>query len=236
MVVRHHAIDFVSGALVFPGGSVDPCDRKIELHRCADKAEEHDAETRCLRVAAIREAFEESGFFLARRAGTKKFITAQELNDIQIKYRTPLLTGQITFENIVHEEDLILATDVLVPFAHWITPEGMRKRFNTHFFLAQVPSDYNGSHDGFEMVDSIWIRPRDALTQALSGRFKIVAPTRLNLQKLGQHQTSSDAIRVARSRSIYTVLPQLLAANPEGSPQRIRIPFEAGYGGTVFEV
>ena len=26
MVVRHHEIDFASGALVFPGGKVDPAD------------------------------------------------------------------------------------------------------------------------------------------------------------------------------------------------------------------
>src|SRR5260221_14786458 len=64
MVVRHYAIDFASGALVFPGGSVDPGDHDLaaQVGRCA-------AGATALHVAAIRETFEECGVLLARPHG-----------------------------------------------------------------------------------------------------------------------------------------------------------------------
>jgi 8-oxo-dGTP pyrophosphatase MutT (NUDIX family) len=240
MVVRHHEIDFASGALVFPGGSVDPEDGGIAERGHVDKTVDVDASAVTLRIAAIREAFEESGFLLARRAGSDGFVTAEELKDLQIRYRTALLSGETTFERMIVQENLTLATDALLPFAHWITPERVPKRFDTHFFLARVPSDHTsdhiGSHDGRETVESLWIRPGDALSQAASGRFTIVVATRLNLQKLGRNHTAAEALRGARNEPIFTVLPELVVSSEGDNRRRIRIPLEAGYRGTVFEV
>src|SRR5437588_12133413 len=67
MMVRHYEIDFNSGALVFPGGSVDKGDQEIiarpELY---SGGEGLDPAALSFRVAAIRETFEESGILLAR--------------------------------------------------------------------------------------------------------------------------------------------------------------------------
>jgi hypothetical protein len=137
---------------------------------------------------------------------------------------------------MIDQENLKLATDMLVPFAHWITPQGVAKRFDTHFFLAHVPADHVGSPDGRETVESLWIRPGDAVAQARSGRFTIVVPTRLNLEKLGRQHTVADALRNARAQPIFTVVPELSVFSASDSRRCIRIPHEAGYGGTVFEV
>src|ERR1700721_4059787 len=72
MMVRHYEIDFNSGALVFPGGSVDASDKEI----IADPAlysggEGLDAADLSFRIAAIRETFEERGILLARPRGSK---------------------------------------------------------------------------------------------------------------------------------------------------------------------
>ena len=77
MMVRHYEIDFNSGALVFPGGSVDKGDQEI----IADPAlysggEGLDAATLSFRIAAIRETFEESGILLARPRGSKALVDA----------------------------------------------------------------------------------------------------------------------------------------------------------------
>ena len=66
---------------------------------------------------------------------------------------------------------MVLALDELVPYAHWITPEGMPKRFDTWFFLAAAPPEQAGAHDGKESTDSIWVSPREALEGGDSGRF-----------------------------------------------------------------
>src|ERR1043165_1607023 len=67
MMVRHYEIDFNSGALVFPGGSVDAGDhdiaRKPELYAGGNGL---TAEALGFRIAAIRETFEESGILLAK--------------------------------------------------------------------------------------------------------------------------------------------------------------------------
>jgi 8-oxo-dGTP pyrophosphatase MutT (NUDIX family) len=236
MVLRHHQIEFVSGALVFPGGSVDRDDSVDAVHSRTDRMDNLDAAAVTVRVAAIREAFEESGFLLARRAGSKAFVTAANQQELQMRYRAALLAGEISFLQILDRENLTLATDTLVPFAHWITPEGMPKRFDTHFFLADVPTDHVGSHDGQENVDSLWIRPSDAVEHALSGRYTIVTPTRLNLEKLARSATSAKALATARAEPQFIVVPKLSTVS-ESDPRRcIRIPLEVGYGGEVFEI
>ena len=233
MVLRHHEIEFSSGALVFPGGSVDVDDSTLVATQRVDGLAALDPTAATVRVAAIREAFEESGFLLARRAGSDQFVTAEEQKDLQSRHRGALLAGEVSFANIIAQENLTLATDMLVPFAHWITPEGMPKRFDTHFFLAHVPEDHVGSHDGHETVESLWIRPGDAVAHARSGRYTIVLPTRLNLEKLARQRKAADAVQRARGTPMVTVLPTLIREGD--AKRRIRIPLEAGYGGEVFE-
>src|SRR5690348_18139607 len=70
MVKRHHQIDFVAGALVFPGGRVDKGDSEAALKDQADGGAEWTDTMRAMGSAAIREAFEESGILLARRVET----------------------------------------------------------------------------------------------------------------------------------------------------------------------
>ena len=70
MMVRHYEIDFNSGALVFPGGSVDKGDKEIiATPALYSGGEGLDEATLSFRIAAIRETFEESGILLARPNG-----------------------------------------------------------------------------------------------------------------------------------------------------------------------
>ena len=132
MMVRHYEIDFNSGALVFPGGSVDPGDYAIAADpaRCAADAAT-DERGRALRVAAIRETFEESGILLARPRGSKALIDAKRAGEIEAAHRAALCEGKTTFREVLTVSGILLALDELVPYAHWITPEGVPKRFDT---------------------------------------------------------------------------------------------------------
>src|ERR1043166_142260 len=128
MVVRHQEIDFASGALVFPGGKVDAQDADAAWTDLApDAAAGPD---RTFVVAAVRETFEEAGLGLARGGGTRAMLDADDAHRLVETYRTRLLAGEATFLDLVRAEDLLLATDLMVPFAHWITPERVGKRFD----------------------------------------------------------------------------------------------------------
>ncbi len=151
MMVRHYEIDFNSGALVFPGGAVDAGDHDIagkpELYAGGEGL---DAETLGFRIAAIRETFEESGILLAKPRWSSALVDARHAGEIEAGKRAALCEGKTTFLNILTDHGILLTLDGLLPYAHWITPEGMPKRFDTWFFLAAAPPDQAGAHDGKE--------------------------------------------------------------------------------------
>ena len=159
MVVRHHQIDFASGALVFPGGSLDPGDRDPRLRTLADGVDDIDDNVLAVRVAAAREAFEECGVLFARTEGsdTNRRWSTERLPSAK-KYRSKLEANAVGLADIAEAEGLRLCLDQLHHFAHWITPVHMPKRFDTHFFLARAPADHHLVHDGSEAVDSVWIQ------------------------------------------------------------------------------
>jgi 8-oxo-dGTP pyrophosphatase MutT (NUDIX family) len=227
MVVRHHQIDFASGALVFPGGSVDPGDRAIAEALPGLGGTEAGA----LRIAAIRETFEECGVLLARPRGSAVLVDAARLKAIEATHRTALCRGERPFAEILAAEDLVPATDHLVHFAHWITPASRPKRFDTHFFLADAPVDQLAVHDGGESVESVWIRPAQALAETKAGLRKLVFATRLNLMKLAGCATVAAAFAAAAAAPVVTVEPEGVET-PEG--RMLRIPRAAGYGGELF--
>ena len=218
MVVRHHQIDFASGALVFPGGRMEPAD--AEFASSLDCGSDPLAP---LKVAAIREAFEECGVLIARPHGWDLLVPAG---------RARSLDRAAPFGALMARETLVPAVDRLVPFAHWITPAFVPKRFDTHFFLALAPPDQALAHDGREAVDSVWIRPREALAEH-GRRFKLLFPTERNLWKLSAHADAASALAAARASPVVTVLPEKIEF--DGGPG-LKIPAEAGYGGEVFSV
>ncbi len=222
MVARHHEIDFASGALVFPGGRLEQADAEFARDG-ALMSDALDETARAMRIAAIREAFEECGVLLARPPGEARFVSAE---------RVSALDRSAPFADLMARENLVPATDALVPFARWITPAFMPKRFDTHFFLALAPPDHALAHDGREAVDSIWVAPRDALEQK-GERFKLLFPTERNLWKLARHSDAASALEAAKSAPVVTVLPE--RTEVDGGPG-LRIPLEAGYGGEAFSV
>ncbi|HEX9468419.1 MAG TPA: NUDIX hydrolase [Bradyrhizobium sp.] len=234
MMVRHYEIDFSSGALVFPGGSVDKSDNEIiarpELY---SGGEGLNATNLSFRIAAIRETFEESGILLARLRGSNSLIDAKRAGEIEAANRAALCEGKTTFPEVLSDNELKLALDELVPYAHWITPEGMPKRFDTWFFLAAAPPEQLGAHDGRESTDSIWVSPREALAGGESGRFKLPFPTTRNLIRLGRQNSVKAALDDMRGKPIVTVMPVMTKLN---GGRQLRIPREAGYDGEVFEV
>lgn len=222
MITRHADVAFAGGALVFPGGRVDAGDADEAMLRHCRAVAGSDTTDMATRVAGIREAYEEAHILLARPSGGDALMSAAALDALEGG-------GGIArdFAGLVAGGGIELATDLLVPFAHWITPLGQPKRFDTRFFLAPAPLDQVAAHDGREAVESVWISAAKAIADSDAKRVSLLFATRLNLLKLGGSRTVAEALAAARTDRIVTVCPEI-ADTPDGKV--FRIPAEAGYG------
>ena len=226
MAVRHHQIDFASGALVFPGGKVTDDDRR---ETWSDRLDGDLGELTPAGIAAVRETFEESGLLLCRPAdgrGAGAPLAGVAVAEALAPHRGAVDRGEQSFLDLVTKAGLVVALDRLVPFAHWITPEFMPKRFDTHFFLARAPRGQIAAHDGREVTDSEWLAPAAALDRARDGQATILFPTRLNLELLAGTEDVDATLAVAQSRTIVPVMPVIEQRDGE---DWLTIREDAGY-------
>ncbi len=226
MVTRHAEVVFAGGALVFPGGRLDPEDSAPELVGQVRAVPGIDAAQMALRVCAIRETFEEAGLLLARERGSDTLLAGDQLVAL-VKRLTTQLGRAPSFNELATQGAIELATDLLVPFAHWITPVLRPKRYDTYFFLAPAPPDQQAQHDGHEAVASVWVPPTQAAADGAAHRVKMIFATRFNLQKLARSNDAQSAFAAARADTIVTVCPEY-RESPKGTLWCI--PIEAGYG------
>jgi 8-oxo-dGTP pyrophosphatase MutT (NUDIX family) len=226
MITRHAEAVFAGGALVFPGGRLDAEDSAPALLARCRAVPGADAAQMALRVCAIRETFEEARLLLAREAGRTELLSGDALAAIEARLhdqhgRAP------DFTELVLEGGMELATDLLVPFAHWITPKPRPRRFDTHFYLAPAPEAQEARHDGSEAVDSIWVAPAQAAADGAAKRVKMIFATRFNLLKLARSRDREAAFSAARADKIVTVCPE---HRDTQAGAMWCIPIEAGYG------
>lgn len=223
MVKRHHQIDFASGALVFPGGKTHAGDDDPAWAGHVAGWSQFDAVQRGLRIAAIREVFEEAGVLLAHR--TDGSTMGGEACPMDV--RAAVDRGETHFLDVIRDLDCRLDLDALTVFARWITPTMMPKRFDTWFYAVNAPADQVAACDGHETVDAEWIAPSEVLRLEKAGERKVIFPTRMNVQLLAEASSAGDAVARAQARTLVTVLPEM-ASRPDG--RVLVLPPNAGYG------
>jgi 8-oxo-dGTP pyrophosphatase MutT (NUDIX family) len=223
MVKRHHQIDFASGALVFPGGKSHAGDHDPDWKAHSIGWEAYEADQRGLRIAAIREVFEEAGILLARRRDGQPM--SGEACPMAV--RQAVDAGTTRFIDVVAGLDAYLDLDALTVFARWITPPLTPKRFDTWFYVVNAPIEQLAACDGRETVDAEWIAPSEALRLAAEGQRKVIFPTRMNLQLLAEAGGAADALARAAARKLVTVQPKI-EQRPGG--RVLTLPPAAGYG------
>jgi 8-oxo-dGTP pyrophosphatase MutT (NUDIX family) len=114
----------------------------------------------------------------------------------------------------------------LVEFSRWITPVEVRTRFDTHFFLAQLPDGQEAEVDGEECVEHGWFTPQGALDAHGAGEIVLVFPTIKHLEQLGEFSSVEDLLAYARGRDVLPIQPRVVV---EGEVARILLPGEPGY-------
>ena len=213
LMLRAERGDHNSGAWVFPGGVVDrrDCDWHGHCHGLDDAVA--SAQLGVARggldyhVAALRECFEEAGLLFAVDANGDAIVDAEALTRLQ-DWRTALHRGERTLGEFCEREELRLAVNRLVYLSHWLTPLGRAKRFDTRFFVAEVPAGQTPLHDGAEMVGHRWMRPADAL--AHDDSLKLMGPTRATLAMLTRFDSAQSLMEWARApREVPLIMPRI---------------------------
>jgi 8-oxo-dGTP pyrophosphatase MutT (NUDIX family) len=114
----------------------------------------------------------------------------------------------------------------LVKFSRWITPAEVRTRFDTHFFLAPLPTGQEPQVDGEECVDLGWFTPAAALEAHRDERIVLVFPTIKHLEQLGAFASVQELLTYARGREVQPIQPRVVV---EGEVARVLLPGEPGY-------
>lgn len=211
-VERAKAMVFAGGALVFPGGRVDPGDHALAQTLGGDPDEVAH------RVAAIRETIEEAGLPI----GLDPLPSPAALAAL----RAALHAGG-DFGAALKAAGGRLDLDSLVPFARWRPAHAHMRIFDTRFYLARLPADAPvASVDRTENVRLLWATAAQVLAEADAGRATIIFPTRRNLERLAQFGSFEDAVADARAHPVQVITPY--AAEREGGTH-LCIPDDAGY-------
>lgn len=181
MVERAAAMAFAGGALVFPGGRIDPGDRALALAMGdGDLAP---------RLAAIRETIEEAGIAIGIAGDIATMRTA--LNDGAV-------IGDLG----------PVDPFALTPYARWRPDHVPVRVFDTHFYVARLPDDAPPAQvDATENVRTMWIAAADALQAADRGEATLLFPTRRVLERLAQHEDAAGVLSDARRWPVRTITP-----------------------------
>jgi glyoxylase-like metal-dependent hydrolase (beta-lactamase superfamily II)/8-oxo-dGTP pyrophosphatase MutT (NUDIX family) len=225
-----------SGVAVFPGGVLDPRDREAHAW-CFGAGDSADADwTARFRlaeggldyvVAALRETFEEVGLLRACAPdGSALDLSPQgALASALLPWREGLQAGRVGIAELCAHFDLRLDLRGLVYTAHWLTPPGMPKRWDTRFFTALAMPGQVATPDLGEALAVLWTTPSAAL-DSTHGLKLLPAMRRM----LGELQAFDDA---ASAMAALAARPQIALTMPRASTargaRRVVLPDEPAY-------
>jgi 8-oxo-dGTP pyrophosphatase MutT (NUDIX family) len=234
LIRRHTASKFAAGDFVFPGGKIETSDGPDDAAAwCRGLDAAHAARRLALAstpsaalghwIGVIRETFEEVGILLAYAPdGRPVRVDGARYAD----YRRACQADHRAFWEMLGAERLTLATDGLVYFAHWITPEIQPLRFDTRFFAAAMPEDQEAVADEREITEVRWLAPCEAIEANVRGQLSLRNPTVKNLELFDGAPTIAAALERLGRREIRTILPRVII---EGDTRRVLLPGEPGY-------
>jgi len=236
MLLRSPAVEFSPGAYVFPGGAVDASDRDPESAAfCAGRTDRDASAVLGLRtgglafwLAAVRECFEEASVLVAsdRSGQPVSFADAGTAARYQ-SYRHRMNAGDLTLIDLCRTEGLTIDVGAIHYLAHWLTPAGAPRRYDTRFLLAAAPVEQEPLHDDGEAVASLWITPREALDRNAAGEYELIRPTLETLAALDRFGSCADALAAIGLMGQMPDSQPRMGARGEGV--RVLLPGDRGW-------
>ena len=230
MLRRTASASFGAGMYVFPGGRVDDADGAAEIEPFCRGLDDADASRQlgidagglAYWVAAVRECFEEAGILLATRRDGSTL-------DVGDGDRHAVHDGTLSMVDLCKRDDLVLDLSTTEYVDHWITPMGERRRFDTRFFITEAPSGQDGLHDDKETVESLWVRPADALEMMTAGELMIMPPTMKNLRWLATFDSASSAVAAGTEITDPVAILPKLKLDADGTFIGVSMPGDSDY-------
>jgi glyoxylase-like metal-dependent hydrolase (beta-lactamase superfamily II)/8-oxo-dGTP pyrophosphatase MutT (NUDIX family) len=172
-VKRAKTLAFMANYHAFPGGQREAADADVPILNA-----ENDPDA-VMRVAVIREIFEETGVLIAR--GVEN-LSAER----RAAMRDELHSGRVSFKDLLEREGLALDAELLTEAPRWVTPASSPRRYNTRFYAAWLPEGQETEIIPGELEVGEWLRPREALQKWIDGDCVIVTPIFCALQALAE--------------------------------------------------
>ncbi|HZQ32145.1 MAG TPA: NUDIX hydrolase [Mycobacterium sp.] len=203
LLQRHSRMDFAPGTTVFPGGGVDDRDRDFDIAWAgpqpawwAQRLGVDEELALALVCAAVRETFEECGVLLAGPDETSIVSDAT----VYGQARFQLTSNELAFSDFLRGQNLVLRSDLLRPWANWVTPaRGHTRRYDTYFFVAALPEGQHADGQTTEAASSGWALPTAAIEDFAARRTFLLPPTWTQLDALSRlGGTVADALAVDR--------------------------------------
>ncbi len=218
MLRRARSMSFAPGASAFPGGSVDPRDADAEVGWAGPAATDwgrllHAPPelARALVCAAVRETFEESGVLLA--GPTASSLVPDTSGEDWEAERQALLDRSLSLAGLLARRRLVLRSDLLRPWARWITPAPEPRRYDTRFFAAALPAGQHTRDVSGEADQVAWVRPADAIRAARDRELRLMPPTAACLGGLLPFGDVAAALHA--QRDLAPVTPQMVEVDGE---------------------
>ncbi len=234
---RTKGMPFAGGMTAYPGGGVDHRDGDVEIGWVGPAPTEWAAAFGCdertareLVCAAVRETFEEAGVLLAGDPAGGDVVPDVSGEDWEAQ-RKALLSRELSLTELLAGRGLALRSDLLRPFAHWITPPVEPRRYDTKFFAAALPIGQEARHVSGEADEAQWLTPSAALAEMRTGTRPMLPPT---IHTLGQLEPFADvaaALAGSPPEPLQPISPTFVeeadgrwAVLPDGTRIRMVVP------------
>jgi 8-oxo-dGTP pyrophosphatase MutT (NUDIX family) len=207
---RRASMAFAAGAYAYPGGGVDPRDGRPVCwagpprEAWADRLGVDETWAQAVVCAAVRETFEESGVLLA--GADPGSVVADTTGEEWEADRRALVAREQSFAEFLARRQLVLRSDLLAPWARWITPEFEERRYDTWFFVTALPPGQRTRDVSGEADHTVWLRPADAAAGYDRGEMRMLPPTIATLRQLAVYPTAAEVLAAAADRDLAPVL------------------------------
>jgi 8-oxo-dGTP pyrophosphatase MutT (NUDIX family) len=234
---RTKGMPFAGGMTAYPGGGVDPRDGDTDVAWVGPTPAQwatafgcDERQARELVCAAVRETFEEAGVLLAGSADGGDVVPDVSGDDWE-EQRQALLSRELSLAELLAHRGLAVRSDLLRPFAHWITPPPETRRYDTKFFAAALPVGQEARDISGEADEASWLTPAAALAEMGAGSRPMLPPT---VHTLGQLQAFPDVAAVLAGsppEPLHPISPRFettpdgtWAVLPDGTRIRLVVP------------
>lgn len=205
-----------SGAYAFPGGRVEPVDalpsalalsRTFTTDEAALRVPDVEPASRALSfwIAALRHTFEQTGLLLARYGDGRLWEPAGPDLERLVQQRRAIQQERTNFPNLMHDLERALGTDLLIYFAHGITPNRQSQHWSRRFFLAYVPASIAALPEQHHDVEPLWVSPEEALQRHANDTLDLTTVTTTILQRLRLFPSAAAAIEHLRRQPVERV-------------------------------